>query len=119
MIRLFSKAKGGSATQPDKFVENMNMQSWLDEPLGTYSSGMLKKLSLALAFLGNPKFILLDEPLITLDAESLATLCSWIASEHTINKTSFLISSHQPLPLETRLDVRVLSVDLNTVTLHQ
>lgn len=58
---------------------------------------MLKKLSLVLAFLGKPKLILLDEPLNTIDAESLEVLYCWINEKHEKDKISFLLSSHQPL----------------------
>jgi len=75
----------------------MGMQSFVNRPVGTYSSGMMKKLSLLLAFLGNPKLILLDEPLITIDTASLAILNTWIREKHKQEGTSFLLSSHQIL----------------------
>src|SRR5687767_13415812 len=67
MINLFAAAKGSAPGQDEYFTESMQMSSYLHEPLGTYSSGMLKKLSIVLAFLGNPRIIMLDEPLITID----------------------------------------------------
>jgi len=65
--------------------------------VGSYSSGMLKKLSLVLAFLGQPRLILLDEPLNTIDVESLEILYRWINEKYQNEKISFLLSSHQPL----------------------
>src|ERR1700744_1109569 len=52
MIKLFTSAKGASAGQEQQFIESMQMQGYVDKPVGTYSSGMLKKLLLVLAFLG-------------------------------------------------------------------
>ncbi|WP_367865492.1 AAA family ATPase [Pedobacter sp. WC2423] len=96
MVSLFSAAKGGDLQQSAYYIESMKMTSYINRPLGTYSSGMLKKLSLVLAFLGKPEIILLDEPLITVDVESLEILYRWIAEKHEKEKTSFLLASHQP-----------------------
>jgi ABC-2 type transport system ATP-binding protein len=97
MILMFSRAKGAPRGQEDEYIESMRMQPYIDLPLGTYSSGMLKKLSLVLAFIGNPELILLDEPLITIDVESLATLYSWITKKYERDNTSFILASHQSL----------------------
>ena len=96
MVSLFSTAKGGDQQQSAYYIESMKMTSYINRPLGTYSSGMLKKLSLVLAFLGKPEIILLDEPLITVDVESLEILYEWITEKHEKEKTSFLLASHQP-----------------------
>jgi ABC-2 type transport system ATP-binding protein len=99
MIAMFAQAKDALAGQEQHYIETMQMQSYVGQPVGTYSSGMLKKLSLVLAFMGNPKLILLDEPLITIDTASLKVLNSWIAERYKEQGTSFLLSSHQTLEL--------------------
>lgn len=96
MISLFTDAKDAPKGQEKAYIESMGIQTYMDRPIGTYSSGMLKKLSLVLAFLGNPKLILLDEPLITIDSAALKILYSWI-SEQSKHGVSFMLSSHQPL----------------------
>jgi ABC-2 type transport system ATP-binding protein len=95
LIHLFRTAKNGPINQEDFYLESLQMAAYVHEPVGTYSSGMLKKLSLVLAFLGQPTCIVLDEPLTTLDAEAIPVLCSWIASRQAQQGTSFLLSSHQ------------------------
>jgi ABC-2 type transport system ATP-binding protein len=97
LIALFAQAKDAPAGQERHYIETMQMQTYVGQPVGTYSSGMLKKLSLVLAFMGNPKLILLDEPLITIDTASLKVLNTWIAERYTTQGTSFLLSSHQTL----------------------
>lgn len=111
MIRLFSSAKSASKNQEECFIEEMGMNSYIGEPLGTYSSGMLKKLSIVLAFIGNPEIILLDEPLITIDTESLKTLYRWIENKHRLERTSFFLSSHQPLEINNAFTVKELLVE--------
>ncbi|MVM35469.1 ATP-binding cassette domain-containing protein [Spirosoma sp. HMF4905] len=95
LIRLFKSAKNVSSHQEDFYLESMHMTSYVNDPVSTYSSGMLKKLSLVLAFLGRPTCILLDEPLTTLDVESLPILYSWIARQCHQQETIVLLSSHQ------------------------
>lgn len=102
MVDLFAQAKGAVRGQEEDFIAEMGMKPYIHNPLGSYSSGMLKKLSLVLAFLGQPKLILLDEPLNTIDVESLEILYRWINEKHQNEKISFLLSSHQPLD-ETKL----------------
>lgn len=115
MINLFTTAKNAPANQEEYFIESMNMQSYIDRPVGIYSSGMLKKLSLVLAFLGNPKIILLDEPLITLDSESLKIFYTWIAEKHRQIGISFFLSSHQDLSRDGLFSTRELLVENKTV----
>lgn len=115
MIDLFRTAKGGPLHQEQYYIESMQMQPYIHQPIGTYSSGMLKKLSLVLAFLGTPRLILLDEPAITLDVQALEVLMGWITDQHARQGTTFLISSHQPLTLEA-LSPQHLLVEHHTVT---
>ncbi|MFC6225457.1 ATP-binding cassette domain-containing protein [Hymenobacter artigasi] len=95
LIDLFRTAKNGPPHQEDFYLEGLHMTAYVHEPVGTYSSGMLKKLSLVLAFLGQPTCIVLDEPLTTLDAAAIPVLCTWMARQHAQQGTSFLLSSHQ------------------------
>lgn len=101
LLHLFRAAKDGPPHQEDFYLEGLQMTSYVHEPVSTYSSGMLKKLSLVLAFLGQPACIVLDEPLTTLDAAASLVLCSWMARQQAQQGTSFLVSSHQAFAAET------------------
>jgi ABC-2 type transport system ATP-binding protein len=115
MISLFADAKGAPAGQQQQLIESMHMSGYVDRPVGAYSSGMMKKLSLLLAFLGTPDIILLDEPLITIDTASLKILYNWMAERHTQNGTSFLLTSHQPLDPEELPGAQELLVENQTL----
>ena len=78
----------------ENLVEALGI-NYLDQPLGACSSGMVKKTSLALAFLGEPSVIILDEPLITIDLEARGNLFTLIKNYHA-RGVAFLLSSHQP-----------------------
>ena len=94
LVTLFCKTKQGKVEEATEMLEQLHVFDAYKKPLGTYSSGMVKKLSLVLAFIGNPKVILLDEPLITIDASALEVICS-IISKKFEEGISFLITSHQ------------------------
>lgn len=116
LMNLFANAKNAPPNQADFYIEAMKMREYIKEPVGSYSSGMLKKLSIVLAFLGKPQLILLDEPLITLDAESLKILYAWIEQKYQKEQISFLISSHQSLDLT--VDYQTITVKDHTAKLN-
>lgn len=96
LIRFVGKAKGSSVDASSILVEMLGIHEYVYDPVGTYSSGMLKRLSLCLAFLGHPKLILLDEPFNTLDTSAIAILRELIDSYHR-QGTDFILVSHQDM----------------------
>jgi len=93
LIAFVAEAKKSPDGQTNMLIETLGIQ-YLSNPFGSCSSGMIKKVSLALAFLGNPSVIILDEPLITIDQEARASLFELIKAYHR-NGVTFLLSSHQ------------------------
>jgi ABC-2 type transport system ATP-binding protein len=85
------------AAQVERLIEGFDIGAWLDTRTAAWSSGMTKKLSLLLAFLGKPALILLDEPLTTLDDSGRTVLNEFITGYRQDLGTSFLISSHQDI----------------------
>ena len=80
-----------------QLADQLNGKQMLGQLIDSYSSGMLKKLSLLLAFVGNPALICLDEPLTSLDEETIPAVFTLI-KEKQQSGSSFLLSSHQELP---------------------
>ena len=89
-----------SATITRQIAFAFPADAFIDKRCETYSSGMLKKLSLALAFLGKPKVVILDEPLITLDDAARNVLLSMIADLNKSGDVITLLSSHQALDMQ-------------------
>jgi ABC-2 type transport system ATP-binding protein len=54
----------------DKVSECMQISSFMDEEMRSYSSGMLRRTLLANALVGNPEILILDEPSVGLDPKS-------------------------------------------------
>jgi ABC-2 type transport system ATP-binding protein len=93
LIAFVAEAQQAPPGQSDKLVEAFGI-NYLQNPFGSCSSGMVKKVSLLLAFLGSPSLIILDEPLITIDREAREVLFELIREYHR-NGVTFLLSSHQ------------------------
>jgi ABC-2 type transport system ATP-binding protein len=95
LVNFYKETRKASADQTDMLIYLFKMQDYISTPVKTYSSGMIKKLSLLLAFIGNPQLVLLDEPLATLDEQSIRILPGLISAYSTEFKTCFIFSSHQ------------------------
>ena len=115
LINMFVLAKNGSEAQKNYLIDCFKTRHYLSNTIDSYSSGMLKKLSLILAFFGRPKVIMLDEPLITLDAEAVETLYHIIQKEYQLNSVTFLLTSHQSLGLKFKSPVKELIVEERTL----
>jgi ABC-2 type transport system ATP-binding protein len=96
LIRFIGRSKRADKAQQHFLIEHFGVSAYLDKACQTYSSGMLKKVSLVIAFLGKPRVIILDEPLITLDEHARSLLYSMIQTV-SAEGISFLLSSHQPI----------------------
>jgi ABC-2 type transport system ATP-binding protein len=99
LIAFVAKAKQASDEEISGLKAVFDVEDFLSFPIGGYSSGMLKKSALLLAFLGNPEMVILDEPFTTIDAHTQDQLVHLIKNK--VEKgTSFLIPSHQRGPVE-------------------
>jgi ABC-2 type transport system ATP-binding protein len=94
LIGFYAKTKKATEEQKKHLCSHFGVHWFYEKPCGTYSSGMLKKLSLVLAFLGTPEMIILDEPLITLDEETRGQLFAIINAKSDV---IFLMSSHHAI----------------------
>lgn len=96
LIAFVRKLKSGNELQTETLKKTLGIDNYTDNPTGSYSSGMLKKLSLLLAFTGSPCWILLDEPFTTLDQPSQLALKELIRKQHK-EGNSFIITSHHDI----------------------
>ncbi len=93
--------------QVDRAIEQVEAQALAMRRLSQLSGGELQRLLLAQALLGEPRLLLLDEPLISLDPhfqDAVVTLVRRIQQETGI---TVLFTAHDPNPLLGTMD-RVL-----------
>src|SRR6478609_1684365 len=117
LIRFYNSVRKSDPKNSNALIEKFGIGGYYKNPIGTYSSGMAKKLSLVLAFIGKTKFIFLDEPFVTLDVATLQVLIDNIKAFHQ-QGCNFIFTSHQ----SPEMDVLPLSSEMiaqnNTVCFH-
>ncbi len=79
-----------------------------------FSFGMKQRTALALALVTEPRFVLLDEPLVGLDPIGVRNLLDILKQWSKVNKTSMIIFSHQLAELE-ELCTRYLFIESGTI----
>ncbi|EKX50275.1 hypothetical protein GUITHDRAFT_50416, partial [Guillardia theta CCMP2712] len=72
--------------------EEMDLGSVMQEAVKNLSGGMKRRLSVALALTGDPKFVVLDEPSAGMDAKSRHAL--WRALAHNKKDRVLIVSTH-------------------------
>jgi len=115
LIELYCYTKGGNINEAANLLKQLNVFDSYQKPLATYSSGMIKKVSLTLAFIGKPALILLDEPLITIDTKAVDLICMLIKSKQD-EGISFIITSHQTLQTDQLIFTGTLLAENKTLS---
>ena len=89
----------GMGIKPKGYVENLLKTVGLENTdakkgAGSYSLGMRQRLGIALALVGDPKMIILDEPINGLDPQGIAEVREMLARLRDERGITIMISSH-------------------------
>lgn len=117
LITLYQRIRKVPQKEIDQLIERFNVGNFIKGQASAYSAGMTKRLSLLLAFMGDPALIILDEPLTTLDTNSFTLISDLILEAWQKKGTSFLMSSHQELDTNLLNAQRVLTVINQSIVL--
>lgn len=71
---VYGMSKKDREEEFDKLVKIFEMENDIDDIISNYSHGMQQKVCLISAFIHKPKLIVLDEPMVGLDAKSAFNL---------------------------------------------
>lgn len=86
-LELFAAIKGIPVQLREKLIQSklmqLNLKQYENVLAGTYSGGNKRKLSVAIALLGNPPIILLDEPSSGMDPEARRFMWSVVSQIST------------------------------------
>lgn len=93
-LLLFIQAHYPNPYALDYIINLFQLQSFLHCKANKLSGGQKRRLALALAFIGNPKLIFLDEPTTGLDVESRKILLTTIKEFAKNGKTIFLTTHY-------------------------
>ncbi|MDR0435952.1 MAG: ATP-binding cassette domain-containing protein [Propionibacteriaceae bacterium] len=94
---------GISKTRVEEVIELTGLRSVATRKAGSYSLGMAQRLGIAVALLGDPKTLILDEPVNGLDPEGVRWVRDLVRHLAGLGKTVFL-SSHLMSEMEQTAD---------------
>ena len=83
----------GGFGQADLFENQVGLSEAATRRVRKYSLGMRQRLGLAAALLGEPRFLVLDEPVNGLDPEGIRTIRAFLRS-YADDGNTVLLSSH-------------------------
>jgi ABC-2 type transport system ATP-binding protein len=109
---FFSKIYGHSDTKRiTHLLEQFDMLGFKDQLVGSFSTGMKKRIALAKALLHNPNLLFLDEPTNGLDPEGINEVIHYLRKVNQEEGVTILICSHVLHQLETICDSYLFLID--------
>lgn len=93
-LKRFAILYGADNNDIENVLKEVDLTGTGNKKAGKFSFGMKQRLGIAIALLGNPDFIILDEPVNGLDPEGMKEIRDLILRLNREKGTTFLISSH-------------------------
>lgn len=92
---LFGASKEEAEKHALELLSKLELSDARHQKLGTYSTGMRQRLSLARAIIHHPKVLFLDEPTSGLDPESILSVNTMIKDLAKQNDVTIFLCTHQ------------------------
>ena len=103
-MQIIQKLKGVNEAEISSALKTVRLYDQRDKKLGNYSLGMKQRLGIAMAILGNPKLLILDEPTNGLDPAGIQEMRQLICSLPKERNMTVIISSHLLSEIEQMAD---------------
>jgi zinc/manganese transport system ATP-binding protein len=103
-IPLPGRASRAAARRVNELVDLVDAGSYAGRPIGTLSGGEQQRLLIAAALAQQPKVLLLDEPLDSLDLPNQAAVAALIARISESEKMAVIMVAHDVNPILGYLD---------------
>ena len=102
-LRVLAPTAGANDRRVDELLGEVGLGEVARQPVGEYSMGMQQRLALAAAMLGDPDYLILDEPANGLDPEGIRWLRTFLRDFSASGRAVF-ISSHLLNEIEATAD---------------
>jgi Cu-processing system ATP-binding protein len=109
-MRFFARLRGADARDVDALLERVGLEGAAARAVDGFSGGMRQRLGLAIALLGRPLALVLDEPSAALDPTG-ALLVRDLIREIAAGGTTVLLSSHDLAEVAALADRIAIFVD--------
>ena len=93
-LSIVARLKDVPRKDIDRVLEIVHLTADANRKVGQYSLGMKQRLGIAMALLGSPKLLILDEPTNGLDPAGMQEMRELIAAMPETTGATVLISSH-------------------------
>ncbi len=93
-MKRFAILFGANDEEINNLLTTVGLSKVGNKTVGEFSLGMKQRLGLAIALMGNPEFLVLDEPINGLDPEAIKEVRDTIIKINKEYGVTFLISSH-------------------------
>lgn len=103
VLTFFAKLRGSDLRENAKLLDRVGLAHAADRKTLGFSGGMLQRLGLAVALLGDPRLLILDEPTVGLDPEG-SLLFKEIIRERQRAGSTVLLSSHLLAEIQSLCD---------------
>jgi ABC-type multidrug transport system ATPase subunit len=113
VLAFVARLRGLDPAEARLALREVGLEAHGRAPVRTFSGGMQQRLALAVALLGRPPVLLLDEPSASLDAEGQATFLELTKGLRRRGET-LLLASHRPEEVAGLAD-RVVHLDAGRV----
>jgi ABC-2 type transport system ATP-binding protein len=104
-LKYFSSLVDAPKSDPQRVLEAVDLVDCADRPVNTLSGGQITRVSLAVALVGKPEVLILDEPTVGLDPVLRRSL--WAMFRELVEEGRTLVVSSHVMDEATRCD-RVL-----------
>lgn len=93
-IRLYCTILGEDKKQAEKILETVGLADTGKKKAGNFSLGMKQRLGIGMALVGNPEFLILDEPINGLDPTGIVEIRELLLDLKNRQGKTIFISSH-------------------------
>ncbi|MEZ3447054.1 MAG: ATP-binding cassette domain-containing protein [Lachnospiraceae bacterium] len=104
-LEIIAKLKKVPASEITNVLQTVRLYEQRDKKVRQYSLGMKQRLGIAMALLGNPRVLILDEPTNGLDPAGIQEIREFIKELPVLRQMTVIVSSHLLGEMEQMADM--------------